>query len=514
MSIFLCLRKSFSIISNQFRLFKYLCQNLNLDNLKFNEYTWQFHYDYSLESIDLTSYGIRKIVSPPSVEYESFHLVLYDNTKCKYIQRLTTIEWIYKEYKYMDNPQKKLKSYIKKIIKKEGFSVTESNRHCYHIRFKFSGNIKVFNEFFKKYNIEVELSSRSCSLKSPTYTLKTMQCIEDIPKHTELYWVNNETSLAKTGSNLFATKDLSPENLKITEKLLNTEQLIEIVSKSVIKKYNDKVASELVDLLKYAQKKQNIIFFDKDLIFIHDDLVVISKDYGEILAAIWIMSNLNFKHVYFPKNSNEKLIDFYGEKISICYPISVKSGNGSKVFLKNVIDAVNKRKKPSIRVKKQKVLDIIKIASENTMKSQMILLHQYLKTRMIEDLSLILGIPVDDITLEKVKKWSQNKTVDELKEILLQWWKKYSMPRKFDMDDKERLVIAPLGEKIKFLLNEDKELQESLTYLAKHIALLQINVDVSTNKIIFKQSFFKEGKFQFDWQGYSSGNRLGFKKIN
>lgn len=73
-----------------------------------------------------------------------------------------------------------------------------------------------------------------------------------------------------------------------------------------------------------------------------------------------------------------------------------------------------------------------------------------------KNLSIILNKQINDITVEYVKEWVNSKSVEELKIILMDWWNNYSMPRKFDMDDNERLVIAPLGEKIKFLLNENK----------------------------------------------------------
>lgn len=472
------------------------------------------YYNYDINIDDLYKKNIRIISSPPSIEYEGYHLVLYNNDGCKNIPILTTIEWIYKKEKIkLINNENRLKSYIKKFLENKGFTITNSNRHCYHIRFKLKGNIKDFNKLFNPINIEVIPSTRACSSKSPTYILKSINDIEKISKNTELYWVNNETSISKTGSKLFATKDLTPDNLNITDKLFKINELIDIVSEVITKRYDKEISIQLIDLLRYAQNKSMQIILDKQLTFTNDDLVVISKDYGEILSAIWVMSNLNFSQVLFPKNSNEKLIDFYGKKVSVCYPISVKSGNGSKVFLKNILDAIDKRKNLSKKyINKEPSLKIIQIASNNTMKSQMILLHQFLATKMIEDLSIILDKSIDKITVEYVKEWSNSKTVEELKVILMDWWKNYSMPRKFDMDDNERLVIAPLGEKIKFLLNENKKLKDSLNYLAKKIALLQINIDVSNDQINFQKSFFKDSEFKFDWQGYSSGNRLGFKK--
>jgi len=412
-----------------------------------------------------------------------------------------------------DTNEQNLKAYITKFLKSKKIIITNSSRHCYHIRFKKIGTIEEFNCLFNPIGIEVTFSDKSCSSKSPTYILKNTKDIGKISKNTKLFWVNNEPSISKTGSKLFTTKDLSPDNLNITGNLYNTNELIKAVSQVIEKKYDKDISAQLISLLNYAKIKSLQINFNEKLTFTNNDFVVISKDYGEVLSSIWIMSNLNFSQVYFPKNSNEKLIDFYAKKISVCYPVSVKSGNGSKVFLKNILDAIDKRKNLSKKsINKQASLKVIKIASENTMKSQMILLHQFLETKMIEDLSIILNKQISDITVEYVKEWANSKSVEELKIILMDWWNNYSMPRKFDMDDNERLVIAPLGEKIKFLLNENKTLKDSLTYLAKKIALLQITIDVTGTKISIQKSFFKDSEFKFDWQGYSSGNRLGFKK--
>ena len=42
---------------------------------------------------------------------------------------------------------------------------------------------------------------------------------------------------------------------------------------------------------------------------------------------------------------------------------------------------------------------------------------------------------------------------------------------------------------------------------------LHDTVDVKEDRIIFKKRFFKESNFKFDWQGYSSGNKLGFNVV-
>lgn len=417
----------------------------------------------------------------------------------------------------VNETQSRLKSYVKRNLISKGIKIVESSRHCYHIRFPLKGGLNEFNAFFNAFNIVVEASDKNCSSKYATYLLRLIHQIEDIPQGTTLDWVNSEISQSNTGSKIFATKALNPDTLGISDNLYTKEELIRVVGSSISNLYPKDIAAELLNLLEYACVKSKEIKIKKRLSFDTDDLAVISKDYGEVLAAVWIMSNLNFSKVYFPKKSNEKLIDFYAEKISICYPVSVKSGNGGKVLLQNIIDAIDKRKKLQQKnIKKQIGFKIIKIVQENSMKSQMIVLHKYLQTKMIADLSQIINKPIDDITLEYVMEWCSSKNSEELKTLLFKWWESYSMPkeRTFSATDKERFIISPLGEKIKYILNENKDIKDSLTFLAKQIALLQINVDIKKDKLIFGKTFFKNSRFEFGWPGYSSGNKLGFRLVH
>ncbi|RXI44851.1 hypothetical protein CRU99_04550 [Malaciobacter mytili] len=409
----------------------------------------------------------------------------------------------------------KLKSYIKNIVVSKGLKITSSSRHCYHIRFMLEGDLNSFNSLFNEFNIVVLESDHSCSSKSLTYILKNNKEVKGIPKNTELYWVNNDISSSQTGSKLFATKDLSPDSLNVAGEEYAIDSLIKKVAEQILSKYSECISSQLINLLYASNEKGKEIYLKKELEFSSDDLIVISKDFGEILAAIWVMKNFNFKSICFPKNSNEKMIDFYAIRLkNIQYPISVKSGKGGKVLLQNLIDLLNKRAKKSKKnIKEQPIYKIIEIVNKNSAKSQMIKIHQYLKTNMIKDISKIVDKPVEDITLDFIKEWSNSKSIDELKDILSNWWKEYSNPRKFEVKDQERLIIAPLGEAIKYTLNKDEKLKESLDFLAKQVCLLQINVDVKSDRIIFNNSFFKDSTFEFGWPGYSSGNKLGFRMV-
>jgi hypothetical protein len=411
--------------------------------------------------------------------------------------------------------EQNLKAYIKHFLQSKEIDITNSSRHCYHIRFALNGELSDFKKLFTPLDIEVENSSKSCSTKSPTYLLIAKTKLNGVEAGTKLYWVNNAIQYSQTGSKLFVTKDLSPDKLQIVGNLYNISELINKVSIEVNKKYDSCISEQLINLLEASKKKNEVIRLDKVLLFEKEDLVIISKDFGEILSAIWLMSKFNFSQVFFPKNSNEKFIDFFAKKVSYCYPISVKSGGGGKVLLQNIIDAIDKRnKKKKKNNNHEPSKKIIEIVNKNNRNSQMILLHQYLNSQMINDLATLTSIEVNLISIETLKNWLNNKSTDELLNILKDWWKNYSQPRKrtLEGDDKLRFIISPLGEKIKILLNENQKFKESLNNLAHQVSLLQINIDIHKDKIIFNKSFFKNSNFKYDWPGYSSGNKLGFIK--
>lgn len=414
-----------------------------------------------------------------------------------------------------DTNEQNLKAYITKVLKSKNIQITNSSRHCYHIRFALDGQMQDFKKLFNPLNIEVEISTKSCSTKSLTYMLVVKTKIDTIEANTKLYWVNNAIEHSQTGSKLFATKDLSPDKLHIVGNLYNVSELIEKVSIEINNKYSGCISEQLISLLQASQEKNGVIKLNKTLLFEKDDLKTISKDFGEILSAIWLLSNYNFGQVFFPENSNEKFIDFFAKKISYCYPVSVKSGGGGKVLLQNILDAIdNRNKKNKKNNSNEPAKKIIEIVNKNNRNSQMVLLHQYLQSQMIGDLSTITNIKVADISIETLNNWLKAQTTDNLKIILKDWWKNYSQPqnRTLNGDDKLRFIISPLGEKIKVLLNENDKLKQSLNNLAHQVSLLQLNVDVYNDKIIFNKSFFKNSNFKYDWPGYSSGNKLGFVK--
>tara|TARA_R110000822_G_scaffold13329_6_gene47446 strand:+ start:23920 stop:25218 length:1299 start_codon:yes stop_codon:yes gene_type:complete len=411
--------------------------------------------------------------------------------------------------------QQELKSYIKRSL--EGVKFTESSRGAYHVRFPLAGSDAEVAKLLKKYNLKiVEYNRAPISSKFPTVVLKLTKTISPkLPLNTEIPWVNNSSTAAVSGAQIFGNKDLTPDSLGLAGKTLTTAEIMAAIKPKLEMKYTPDVVKELMDMAFAARTKSSKIKYSNS--FSTKDLAKVSADFGEILSAIWAQANLGFKAAYFPKASNAALIDFYGMRFGVPYPISVKSGGGGKVTVQNIIDAINNRTKTATAsdLANEPSLAIFKIVNDMPMKDQMIELHKYMDTEAIRKLAGIMGVRVANITLNSVLDFvGKFEDQKDLVTSLEPFWKAQSTvltARTKEGDDRLRLVLSPLGESIWKILNADKEIQDSLTRIARQVVLIQINVDVTKSQIGFKNNQFKDADFQFGWAGYAAKNKLGFK---
>jgi hypothetical protein len=404
-----------------------------------------------------------------------------------------------------------LKSHIVKILKGQNISTTSSSRGGYHIRFPFEGDAK---KFFEKHNLAVADYNKTISSKFETLSLVTTDDIGKIPIGTQIPWVNNYVGAVKTGSTLFANKALTPDNLGLAGKTVTSREISTIVDNQLGNKFDQSVVEALMHLIEVSNTKRNTIPLT-DNPFTAQDLAKVSADFGEILAAVWSMNALRFRKAYFPTASNEPLIDFYGVRMGIQYPVSVKSGGGGKVTVQNIIDKIEGRAKTAgSRLDNEASLAIFKIVAQNSMKDQMIKLHQYMETDAIKKLGEIMDVRWNRITIKSIKDWVGDKSNAQLKLLLDPFWKELNMKlteRIIQGDDKVRLIISPLGESIWKILNNSKEIKTSLMNIARQVALIQVNVDVKKRTLNFEHNFFRDADFEFGWAGYAGGNKLGFK---
>jgi len=290
-----------------------------------------------------------------------------------------------------------------------------------------------------------------------------------------------------------------------------SQELIDCTTKNLNLQYSYNIVRQLVDMMNIVGTSDIKINH-----FSNADLKTISKDFGEILAAIWCFKTMNISAVKFPSNSNEKLLDFSVLKMKIYYPISVKSGNGSKVAITNIITMLKEQKKDLTLEEISELIKIIDIADSFSAKDQMIELHKHLNTDCINDLSTIIGIRVDDITVSSIEDYVQLQTPNELSLNLGSWWNNYSKPKEVTINgvDKKAVILSPLGETMTKSLNSSKIIVKSLTNLSRNISLMQIDVNVLSNVSSIKSRLFKTSTFGLGWPGYTSGNKIGFKLTN
>lgn len=408
------------------------------------------------------------------------------------------------------------KKWLTAKLKNAGIQLTGSSRGGFHIRFAMEGDLDTFQRYFAAMNISVEESPKNISGTYPTYTLTLTQDVDNLEAPVELPWVNNYVGASSAVEKHFGPKSLTPDDLGMAGQKKSISGIFDVVVPELKKQYSDH-ADVLIQLMNAAQKKgEEISLSDIDISnFNTSDLATISKNFGEVLAAIWSMKNLSFKETYFPLVSNAALIDFYGERMSVEYPVSVKSGGGGKVTIQNILDALHdKVKAGKVNPQEQKSYVIFETVRKNTAKGGVIALHKYFETPAIKKLSEITGIEISDITIETLDEWLQGYENEELKIKLQPFLRTMSKGLTDDIwkrDDKLRFIVSPMGEWIWKFLNEDEDIRSSMSELARKLSIIQINVDVKRSVLVFKANRFKKAEFEFGWAGYASGNKLGFK---
>ena len=408
-----------------------------------------------------------------------------------------------------------LNKYIKNSFSNLKF--TSGGRGGYQVRFGLDKDESEYDNIFSKLYLKVKpYDKQSLSGTFKTYVVAAKKDIGDIKKGTSILWVNNSPSQGNV-KGTFSGKELSPDGLGLAGLTLKTSQIIEKVKRELSKKYDKKTTEQLVLLMKLSNTKSNVIDIPENLEFGEKDLRTITKDFGEILSAIWAQKAINFKNTTFPSKSNEPLLDFYGLKLNVDYPVSVKTkGKGGEVTIQNIIDTLkNKSRVKSDSIENEPAGPIFKIVRENSVKEGILKLHQYLNTPAIKSLSAVTKTPVKSLTVKFIENWVENKSNEKLVKILKPFWKLTVRTKMTDRTlkgtDKLRFILAPLGESIVHYLNENKQITDSFNSITRKVSLAQIDVMVKKNKIEFNSRRFKEAKFQFGWGGYTGANKIGFK---
>jgi len=339
----------------------------------------------------------------------------------------------------------------------------------------------------------------------------------------------NQHRITKGGTSALRTKQLTPDKLNLSGTTFPAMKIIHYVDNQLdrITNIDEKMKVFLKNLLRDANQKGTTINIADEVPenISAADLKTISKDYGEILAGIWATKNIGFSQIFFPSAENEPLVDFYGIRGKIKYPVSIKSGGGSATSIKNLTNIIReKHNSPEFMnqftAKEKELIDVLFFLSDMPVMESILTANMKLNTKGYKALAKIIG--TRNINVNVVKNWMENKTHDELEKLLKPLYdvignkpKKESWNSRKMKGNEIGFVVGPMGHYLVSELNNRHNLA-LLTKIASTITLLQLNIDVKKKVMSFKRKKFKQAKFKFSWQGGAPNpnrNRIGFQQL-
>lgn len=410
------------------------------------------------------------------------------------------------------------------------------NKKPYHIRTPIKGGLEGVKEFWKSHGIIAKPADINLSGSFNTYVLTAKKKLsDDVSRGSVIHYVNNDRASATGGELILNNKSLTPELLGLGGETLTSTGIIDKIkdfSESLGE--GDKLGEYCVKLCELAAKtKGKSIDISKiDIGLKSGDLKVISKDLGEAISGCWATNNLGFSKIEYPSAINEPLIDFYGVKGKVKSSFSVKSGSGSGSSIKNVVAAIEEQAddptfRKQLKRKDLKLLDLIIALRNESSKQGILTANITMKTPAIKTLAKIMNdsgmnVRESSITEDSVDLWLQTFSTLEEKRKAVQplydtmgrtvtdrIWKRLGRER-----TQNAAVINPMGYYVVDFLN--KEGEDFLNNIIQKLTVIQLDVNVKTNKMTFSTSSFADINFHFEHhasiQGASINAKLGFKK--
>jgi len=443
----------------------------------------------------------------------------------------------FKQFLRESKEEQKFKKYILDVIfGGDDSKVKLGNKKPYHIRTPIKGGIEGVKEFWKSHGITAKPADINLSGSFNSYVLTAKKKLsDDVPRGSVLHYVNNDRASATGGELILNNKSLTPELLGLGGETLTATGIIDkIKAFSESLGEGDKLGEYCVKLCELAAdaKGKSVDISKIDIGLKSGDLKVISKDLGEAISGCWATNNLGFSKIEYPSAINEPLIDFYGVNGKVKSSFSVKSGKGSGSSIKNVVAAIEEQAddptfRKQLKRKELKLLDLIIALRNESSKQGILTANIIMKTPAIKTLAKLMNekgmnVKESSITEDGVDLWLQTfSTIEEKREAVQplydvmgrtvtdRIWKRLGRER-----TQNAAVINPMGYYVVSFLN--KEGENFLNNIIQKITVIQLDVNVKTNKMTFGTSSFADINFHFEHhasiQGASINAKLGFKK--
>jgi len=455
--------------------------------------------------------------------------------------------------------QKKLIASIKSTLKKKNIKVTDGDkRHAAHLRITVNAtdaaNLQeLLNTLLApNFKCNIQPSSSPMSQKYPTYVLSLTKKYTDgaskFSVGTKIYLVN---SVSNKGT--LANKDLTPakfglNGLKIPEQNLYKEIQSKFKEMEETESIDSHIGQFCLDLLTQIGKPPKISnnsttrIVSKQGSKIQDaDLKIIAKNFGEILGALWYMTNDRRKNtVEYPQEENLPLVDYFIHTVRApSLPVSAKSEEGAPPGADDAIMTLAEMKKTSLTREQQIARDtlITMVAEKKKGITNSILAthakldtdaYQWLQTHIKKSPTLA---DLDDF----IKKYMSlpgaklEKQVDTLIDVLTPFYKKTGSEAQIPLYKRSiteifrakgtlpltGIIVFPMGGNLIRIFNEKNSpysslLKESL----RNKNILQIHIYLTSTTIKFVEAPFAMGDFKFTYNAgmkYPNNRPIGFK---
>tara|TARA_B100001094_G_scaffold333417_1_gene411858 strand:+ start:6153 stop:7520 length:1368 start_codon:yes stop_codon:yes gene_type:complete len=437
--------------------------------------------------------------------------------------------------------EKSFVSYLRTNVFNNDKKFVARSRNGYHVRFPIDGSDSKIASFWKKHGIlcvhdpEMDISG---SFKEYLLTATDkMPGSDGSLTGKTLWYVNNSRKAASGGELIFGNKELTPDKVGLDGKTLALRGI-----KTTIKKFTDGLDKRignylfsLVDLAGKTRGEESKIDFDIGLK--PADLKVVSKDFGETIAAAWALKSniVDASKIYFPAAGNEPLVDFYAvPKGGGMVGYSVKSGAGAGTSIKNIAEdleskAADPKWMKSFSSTEQSVIRLVGHLHKTSATQGVIDANIAMGTPGIKALADAMGVrrpqrkSLGAITPDQINLWLQSiGTLEKRYEAAKKLYKIFGSETTWAIwkrigrsNSQAAAIINPLGYHVVSHLN--KAGQDTLNKAVKKLQVLQLDVNVTSTKLTFGVKSFKDMDFEFEYHSSISGgtsvsNKLGFKK--
>ena len=284
-------------------------------------------------------------------------------------------------------------AYLRSTVFKGDRKFKTASRNGYHCRYPIHGSDDEIANFWKNHGIICELDPEmdiSGSFKEYLLTATDKMVDSDGSlSGATLYYVNNSRKAASGGDLIFGNKELTPDKVGLDGQTLAIRGIKSKIRTFVDTAYshNPKIAEYLYSLVELAGKtRKEEASIDFDIGLKSADLKVVSKDFGEALAAAWAIKSLGYRKVYFPAAGDEPLVDFYAVDGKDMVGYSVKSGAGAGTSVKNIAEDMESKASDPKWIKQfsgeeQKIIALIGH------------LHRASSTQGVIDANIAMGTP-------------------------------------------------------------------------------------------------------------------------